>query len=335
MDGEFAHRSGALQTLENVDLSAEDIPRVDIPRVDMPTGDLPAVDGSASDFDAAQVPDYYTSKTRAIIHKYGPGPRIHFHVGLFDRGDTPNTSVAQDVIRRRLVRSQEAMVERAAELWDVAGQRPYRILDVGCGLGGGSIFWAQRHAAKVTALTVVPDHIPLISELAAAAQVSELVTPRLGDVHELPDRGRFDAAVAFESSGYMDRSRLFHVMARALRPGGWFGVQEHFLRRPEWTEFIDRYYRTRLGTLTEYILAAREAGFELAEDEEVTDRVAEFWLQSMAWSTSELERVRGSAVMPVPEERLKESALTHGRFYRLWRDRGIETRILLFRLRAA
>jgi tocopherol O-methyltransferase len=291
--------------------------------------------GATLGFDAAQVPRYYASKTQAIIHKYGPGPRIHFHVGLFERGETPNTSVAQDVIRRRLVRSQEAMVERAAELWDVAARTPEEILDVGCGLGGGAILWAQRYGSAVTALTVVAEHIPLIYRFADAARVGRLVRPRLEDVHELRDQRRFDAAVAFESSGYMDRTRLFRTMARALRPGGWFGVQEHFVRRPEWTDFIDRYYRTRLGTLTEYITAAQEAGFDLEQDEEVTDRVAEFWLQSMAWSTLELDRVRGSAAAPVAEERLTESALTHGTFYRLWRDRGIETRILLFRLRAA
>ncbi|WP_370062916.1 cyclopropane-fatty-acyl-phospholipid synthase family protein [Streptacidiphilus sp. MAP5-3] len=291
--------------------------------------------GATLEFDAAQVPLYYASKTQAIIHKYGPGPRIHFHVGLFERGETPNTSVAQDVIRRRLVRSQEAMVERAAWLWDVADRTPETILDVGCGLGGGAILWAQRYGATVTALTVAGEHVPLIHRFADAAQVGHLVQPRLADVHELRDVRCYDAAVAFESSGYMDRARLFRVMAQALRPGGWFGVQEHFVRRPEWTGFIDGYYHTRLGTLTEYITAAREAGFELEQDEEVTDRVAEFWLQSMAWSTLELDRVRGSSGGPVAEERLTESALTHGTFYRLWRDRGIETRILQFRLRAA
>jgi tocopherol O-methyltransferase len=309
MDDGFTRGSGAVETLEELG-------------------------GAALEFDAAQVPLYYASKTQAIIHKYGPGPRIHFHVGLFGKGETPNSSVAQHVIRRRLVRSQEAMIERAAELWDVAARPPEEMLDVGCGVGGGAILWAQRYATTVTALTVVAEHIPLVHRFADAAGVAQLVLPRRADVHELRDKRCYDAAVAFESSGYLDRARLFRVMAQALRPGGWFGVEEHFVRRPEWTEFIDGYYRTRLGTLTEYITAAREAGFELEQDEEVTDRVAEFWLQSMAWSTLELERVRGSGAGPVAEERLAESALTHGTFYRLWRDRGIETRILLFRLRA-
>ncbi|WP_280718372.1 methyltransferase domain-containing protein [Kitasatospora sp. MAP5-34] len=286
-------------------------------------------------FDEKQVPLYYSRKTLDILHKYGPGPRVHYHLGLFEPGDTPNTTVSQDVIRRRLVAAQEAMVERAATLWNVAANPPAHLLDVGCGLGGGSIYWAQRHRSSVTALTVAGDHVPVIADFARQAGVADLVSPVLGDVHHLRDENRYDAAVAFESSGYMDREVLFENMAQAIRPGGWFGIQEHFVRRPEWTSFIDGYYKTRLGTLTEYISAARKAGFVLEDDEDITDRVTEFWVQSMAWTALELDRIeQAGESSPIARERLAESALTHGRFFRVWRDRSIETRILLFRLRS-
>ncbi|MDH6130395.1 methyltransferase domain-containing protein [Kitasatospora sp. GP82] len=286
-------------------------------------------------FDEQQVPLYYSKKTGDILHKYGPGPRVHFHVGLFAAGDAPNTTVAQEVIRRRLVDAQEAMVGHAAELWGVPAHPPAHLLDAGCGLGGTSLYFAQEHHTSVTALTIAADHVPIIGDLARKAGVADRVTPVLGDIHHLSDLHRYDAAVAFESSGYMDRGRLFQVMAHALKPGGWFGVQDHFLRRPEWIEFIDGYYKTRLGTLTEYISAARDAGFVLEQDEDITDRVAEFWVQSMAWTTLELDRLEHGGASPIARERLTESALTHGKFFRVWRDHSIETRILLFRLRAS
>lgn len=294
-------------------------------------------DGQAFDdtkaFDDSQVPLYYTRKTADILHKYGPGPRVHFHVGLFAPDAKPNTTVSQRVLKRRIVDSQEAIVSHAARTWGVHSAPPRHLLDIGCGLGGGSLYWAQEHGATVTGLTVTADHVPVIEDFARQAGVADRVTPLLGDIHDLNATRKYDAAYANESSGYMDRERLFQVVAGALKPGGWFGIQEHFICRPEWTEFIDGYYKTRLGTLTEYITAAEAAGFELEQDEDVTDRVAEFWVQSMAWNTAELDRgERSGTPSSWSRERLQESTITHGKLYRIWRDHAMETRLLLFRL---
>ncbi|MFI6004135.1 SAM-dependent methyltransferase [Streptomyces sp. NPDC051366] len=285
------------------------------------------------DFDESQVPLYYSGKTVEILHKYGPGPRVHFHMGLFVPGATPNTTVAQRVLKRRIVESQEAIVEHAARSWGAYSTPPGSVLDIGCGVGGGSLYWAQEHGATVTGLTVAADHIPVIEDFARQAGVGDRVTPLLADVHAFTADRKYDAAYANESSGYMDRERLFQVVAESLKPGGWFGIQEHFICRPEWTEFIDGYYKTRLGTLTEYLAAAEAAGFELEQDEDVTDRVAEFWVQSMAWNTAELDRVESpGAPSHWSPERLRESAITHGKLFRIWRDHALETRLLLFRL---
>ncbi|NUK62196.1 methyltransferase domain-containing protein [Streptomyces lunaelactis] len=285
-------------------------------------------------FDETQVPIYYSRKTADILHKYGPGPRIHFHMGLFDAGATPNTTVSQRALKQRIVASQEAIVDHAARSWGAYTAPPGRLLDIGCGVGGGSIYWAQEHGAKVTGLTVAGEHVPVIKDLARQAGVADRVSPLLGDVHDFTaGEKKYDAAYANESSGYMDRERLFKVVAKSLRPGGWFGIQEHFICRPEWTDFIDGYYKTRLGTLSEYIYAAEAAGFELEQDEDVTDRVAEFWVQSMAWNTAELDRAeRGGERDAWSRERLIESTVTHGKLFRIWRDHAMETRLLLFRL---
>ncbi len=297
-------------------------------------GDLamrPASDDQA--FDDSAVPLYYRRKTADILHKYGPGPRVHFHVGLFDPTVTLNTTVPQRVLKRRIVASQEAIVAHAARSWTTGGPPPAHLLDIGCGLGGGSLYWAQEHGAEVTGLTVAADHVPVIEAFARQTGVGRRVTPRLGDIHELAEERRYDAAYANESSGYMDRGRLFQVVARALRPGGWFGIQEHFICRPEWVDWINGYYKTRLGTLTEYIIAAKEAGFELEQDEDVTDGVSEFWLQSMAWNTAELTRIeQGGPQASWSLTRLQESAIAHGKLFRIWRDHAVETRLLLFRL---
>lgn len=283
-------------------------------------------------FDDSAVQLYYTDKTAAILYKYGPGPRVHFHVGWYGSARGPSCAAAQQIIQQSLVASQEAALRHAARSWNVAGRPPARLLDIGCGLGGGSIYWAQEHGSAVTGLTVTAAHLPVMAALAGQAGVAARVRALHADVHQFAEDRAYDAAVAIESSGYMDRARLFSVVGRALRRDGWFGIQDHFLCRREWAGFIDGYYRTRLGTAAEYIDAARVAGFELEQNEDITDGVPEFWLQSIAWTTAELSREEDTGVSsPIARERLTDSVLTHGKLFRIWRDHAVETRQLLFR----
>ncbi|WP_030713366.1 SAM-dependent methyltransferase [Streptomyces sp. NRRL F-2580] len=286
--------------------------------------------GSATD----DIRLYYSHKTQEILQKYGPGPRVHFHVGLYPDGP-PDTTVSQNMLKQRMLDAQERIVEHAARTWGAYEAPPRRLLDIGCGLGGTSLYWAQEHGASVTSLTVAGEHIPIVRHFARHAGVGGRVHPVLADVHDLDETRAYDAVYANESSGYTDRARLFDVVAKALQPGGWFGIQEHFMGRSEWREFIDDYYRTRLGVRGEYLAAAEAAGFELVHEEDVTDSVAEFWVQSMAWNTAELDRLRsGAHVQPGAwtRERLEQSTLAHSRFFRLWRDHAVQTRLLRFRL---
>ena len=281
----------------------------------------------AETLDKARVVRHYSQKTQAILHKYGPGPRVHYHLGIFKPGESLNTTVAQRVLQQRITDSQEAVLKYASTLWTRKAV-PGSLLDIGCGVGGGSIFWAQEYNATVTGITVVAEHISLVQDFASQAGVSHQVRAVLKDIHDLQEKRVYDAAVAFESSCYTDRKQLFSVVAQALKPGGWFGLMEHFLCRPEWSEFINDYYKTRLGTLPEYLEAASTAGFELEQDEEINAQVSEFWIHSMAWTTAELDRAQS----PIARDRLLESALAHGKMFRIWRDHAIETRLLLFRL---
>ncbi|MET9324811.1 methyltransferase domain-containing protein [Streptomyces sp. NPDC003038] len=292
-----------------------------------------SLSGGRSAIEDDVVRRYYSRKTQDIVHKYGPGPRVHFHVGLFAEGSHPHTTVSQDTLKRRIVDAQETIVEHAARSWGAYEKPPRRLLDIGCGLGGASLYWAQEHGARVTGLTLAAEHVPVIERFARQAGVGGRVTPVLGDVHDLDATRAYDAAYANESSGYTDRTRLFEVVAKALKPGGWFGIQEHFVCRPEVGPSIDDYYRTRLGTREEYLAAAEAAGFELEQDEDVTDRVAEFWVQSMAWNTAELDRLQaGGAPAAWTRERLGESTIVHSKLFRIWRDHAMETRLLRFRI---
>lgn len=58
---------------------------------------------------------YFDAKTEAILKRYGPGPRIHYHTGLMDDPPSPNESA--EALRWRLVAAQERILCYAAKVW--------------------------------------------------------------------------------------------------------------------------------------------------------------------------------------------------------------------------
>jgi predicted O-methyltransferase YrrM len=277
--------------------------------------------------EALSVPYYYHAKTAAIIERYGPGPRVHYHIGLFDDQGMPHGGTTQE-IRTRIVGAQERMLVRAASIWDAATTFTGKLLDVGCGLGGGAIYWAQHFPVQVTALTNVAKHATVVRSFAVAAGVADRVRTLVTDVAGLRTASGYAAAVAMESSCYISRPVLFDRVAAALEPGGIFGIEDIFLTRPASARAFDQYWRTRIGTVCEYKQAAEGAGLLLDRNTEVTASTIEFWLHSMEWARARLE---DSAIAPAPRERLLRSIRWHGTFLQGWRDGAYEVRILRFR----
>lgn len=227
---------------------------------------------------------YYDEKTARIIAKYGPGPRIHFHTGL--DADLPQLGASQDELRAASVRAQEALLAHLRPALRVGSDAA--ILDVGCGLGGGALYWAEALRAKVTAITIVPEHVRLVAGFAALAGVGDRVAALCRDAHDLQGLGPFDAAVAVESSCYFDRDAWFATLKGALRPRGEIHIVDCFLGHAGAAERFDGYWRTRVGTLGEYEGAARRAGFEGSVFEELNEGALAFWSLSRAWTRGEL-----------------------------------------------
>ncbi|HEX8436883.1 SAM-dependent methyltransferase [Archangium sp.] len=272
------------------------------------------------------VASYYDQKTASILKKYGPGPRVHFHLGYFE--EPLDTAVEADVLRQRIRRAQEDVVERAARAWDASREFAGRLLDVGCGLGGGSIYWAQHCPTDVTAVTIAREHLPLISHFAQQAGVGERVHPVLSDACEVQSEEPFDAVVAMESSCYFPHERWFQHLRRLVRPGGVVCLEDTFLGLADCREPFDQYWHTRIETVGEYVRCARAAGFELENDVDLTEGTTDFWRQSVEWSRRTLA---AGGVDAEEAERLKKSILWHGYFHEAWLRRGIEVWLLKFR----
>jgi tocopherol O-methyltransferase len=223
---------------------------------------------------------FYESKTAAIISQYGPGPRVHYHTGILDVG--PRIGASKEELRSRLLISQEHLLEYASECWRIKSMSFREILDVGCGLGGGAIFWAQKFGCEVTAVTIAPSHIDLVAAYAKQAGVGPLIRPLLCDAAAVPGKARYDAAVAIDSSSSFERRPWFRALHRLLRGGGHVFIFDCFLGRTEYEEPFNRHWCAQIGSVEEYLIAAQESGFRLKQIEDVSARASHFWSTTLA-----------------------------------------------------
>lgn len=223
---------------------------------------------------------FYETKTSAILRRYGPGPRVHYHTGLIDRDGSEGGDASH--LRRLLIESQEHLLYEAARNWEIERLRGCDFLDVGCGLGGGSLFLAQEFEARVTALTIAPSHAKLVAAFAAEAGVSDLVIPAVGDALEMPGEHRFDAAIAIDSSSSFPRAPWFHRLSRLLRSPRRVFIADCFLRDEGYRQPFNTHWCAQIGSLNEYLEAACAEGFHLDSVQDVSREAGHFWSVSIA-----------------------------------------------------
>jgi tocopherol O-methyltransferase len=254
----------------------------------------------------SEIVAYYEPKTEDLLRRYGPGPRLHYHTGIVD--DLDSLEISVPVLRTRIVGAQERMLHHAAETWQAQCTLRGEVLDVGCGLGGGALFWAQEFGARVTAVTCVPSQVEWVARFASQAGVASLVRPLLRDALEIPGEDCFDAAVAVDSCCHIPRQALFHRLARLLRPGGHVFVTDCFLVRPEYEELFNRHWHVRIGTIEEYCTVARKAALYGESVEEISHRVQYFWAMTLALVQAEAQ---GKKLTPPEAAKFTEALQAH------------------------
>ena len=239
-----------------------------------------------------EIVDFYEPKTQALLKRYGPGPRVHYHTGLVDESLRAFSLATESELRQQIVSAQERMLQFAASVWDARSTLCGDVLDVGCGLGGGSLFWAQEFGAQVTAVTCVPSQVQWVDRFAEQAGVSRQVQPVLCDAVTMPGENCFDTAVAIESCCHMPRRELFQRLAVLLRPGGRLFIADCFLGHSDYQEPFDCYWHTRIGSIEEYICAARESGFREESIEDTSSRTVHFWTMTLNLIQAETQNKR-------------------------------------------
>jgi tocopherol O-methyltransferase len=206
----------------------------------------------------------------------------HIHHGLWESGESP--SVAQLKLTQTLAAA--AAIERGD-----------RVLDVGCGMGGSSIFLAKQLDCQVQGLTLSPLQRAWASCSARWQGVARKTTFRCADA-ELAEFGgdSFDVVWSVECTEHLfDKGRFFQQAARWLRPGGRVAICA-WLAGDRLTTDRDRdlvyqvcegFFCPSLGTQENYRQWIEDAGLVVERSDLWTERVMRTWeicAQRVRWT---------------------------------------------------
>ncbi len=120
---------------------------------------------------------------------------------------------------------RQAQIDLIEELLQWSGvQQAENILDVGCGIGGSSLYLAQKFKAKVTGITLSPVQASRAAERAKEVNLANEASFQVADAQNMPFADdSFDLVWSLESGEHMpDKTKFMQECYRVLKPGGKF-----------------------------------------------------------------------------------------------------------------
>lgn len=166
------------------------------------------------------------------------------------------------------------------------------ILDVGCGIGGSSLYLAQKFNASATGITLSPVQARRATERARVAGMSQTTDFQVADALNMPFADNsFDLVWSLESGEHMpDKKKFLQECYRVLKPGGTFIMATWCHRRLGGTEgqltdderkHLAEIYRVYalpyVISLPEYEALARNLSFQNIRIADWSKAVAPFW----------------------------------------------------------
>jgi tocopherol O-methyltransferase len=207
----------------------------------------------------------------------------HMHHGYYGRNG-----------KYRIERRQ-AQIELIEELLSWAGvttkSTTQNILDLGCGIGGSSLYLANKFAADVTGITLSQMQVSRARERAINAGLEEKVQFQLANALSLPFADNsFDLIWSLESGEHMpDKAKFLAECYRVLQPKGrliiatWCHRETSMMGNLTTDEIrnLKEIYRVYclpyVIALSEYKTIAEQCGFQALKTDDWSISVAPFW----------------------------------------------------------
>jgi tocopherol O-methyltransferase len=210
----------------------------------------------------------------------------HMHHGYYGpAGDQPKQRrQAQIDLIEELLGWGQALPESAG--WPAT---PPHVLDVGCGIGGSSIYLAGRLQAQVKGITLSPVQAQRARERAQAAGLGARVEFAVANALEMPfPEASFDLVWSLESGEHMpDKHQFLKECCRVLRPGGklilatWCHRPTPPALTPPEQDLLQRIYDVYclpgVISLPDYRLLAEQLPLTQVQTADWSTAVAPFW----------------------------------------------------------
>jgi len=188
------------------------------------------------------------------------------HIGLYTGEDDPIAQASR--------RTVATLADKLPRL-----QVGERLLDLGSGYCGGARYLAQRFEVNVDAINVSEVENERARRLNDAAGLSSRIAVHDASFETLPvDDGGYAAAWSQDAILHSsDRQRVFHEVARALRPGGVFvfsdPMQSDDCPDGVLDPILARIHLSSLGSVATYRAHAEAAGLGFEAFDDRTDQL--------------------------------------------------------------
>ncbi len=193
----------------------------------------------------------------------------HLHHGYWIRGDETR---------------EMAQIQLVEHLAATAGIRPgLKILDVGCGIGGSSIYLAKHYQAAATGISISSIQVDMAKQAAATGGVNAQFL--LMDAEMMKFEKLFDVVWSVESvSHYQDIGKFFASAANLLQPNGTLALIDWFkkenLNQAEYKKNIlpiEKGMLVELRTMQDYQRMMKLSGLEIMNHEVLNKNCAKTW----------------------------------------------------------
>lgn len=181
-------------------------------------------------------------------------------------------------------------------------RRGQKVLDVGCGIGGGDFYMAKMFGVEVLGLDLSDNMVDIAIERAKTEKLQSVQFEVADATKRTFPEGSFDVIYSRDTILHIDdKLALFKRFHSWLKPGGQLLISDYCCGEKPWTPVFEAYVKQRgyiLYTPSEYGKFIQEAGFCNVRAE---DRTAQF-IQVIQTELQRAETIKKEFIQEFSEE---------------------------------